>query len=116
MEACMVEVDVEGNPCRKKVEHELHFELEVPEAKRWNAEEPNLYEVHITLRKAEEICIRVIVQGRALPTAKYCGFQVTLVYRIYKDGLVLVEYVGEPYGRNFTTESLNLLLNIFCKM
>ncbi len=55
MEACMVEVDVEGNPCRKKAEHELHFEIEVPEAKRWNAEEPNLYEVHITLRKAEEI-------------------------------------------------------------
>lgn len=55
MEACMVEVDVEGNPCRKKADHYLHFELEVPEAKRWNAEEPNLYEVHITLRKAEEI-------------------------------------------------------------
>ena len=72
---------------------------------RWIAQWDSVFLQYFTFfaetleTEEEEDCIRVIVQGRALPTAKYCGFQVTLVYRIYKDGLVLVEYVGEPYGR-----------------
>lgn len=47
---------------------------------------------------AETDCIKISVQGKALPTARYAGFYVRLIYRIYGDGLVLVEYAGEPYG------------------
>ena len=47
---------------------------------------------------ADKNCIRITVLGKILPTARYAGFTVQLVYRIYKDGLVLVEYAGKPYG------------------
>jgi len=44
-------------------------------------------------------CICIKVTGKALPTARYAGFFVTLKYHIYEDGLVVVEYEGEPYGK-----------------
>ena len=43
--------------------------------------------------------IRIKVTGKALPTARYAGFFVTLKYHIYEDGLIVVEYEGEPYGK-----------------
>ena len=46
----------------------------------------------------EDSCIRIIVKGKILPVSRLIGFQVTLTYRIYADGLVLVEYEGLPYG------------------
>ena len=46
----------------------------------------------------ETDCIKIIAKGKALPTARFAGFNVELIYRVYKDGLILVEYIGEPYG------------------
>jgi len=43
-------------------------------------------------------CIKVSVHGKVLPTARFVGFVADLIYRIYEDGQVLVEYKGEPYG------------------
>lgn len=48
---------------------------------------------------SDENCIRITVLGKILPTARFAGFTVQLVYRIYSDGLVLVEYAGKPYGQ-----------------
>ncbi|MBE7044571.1 MAG: hypothetical protein E7397_03505 [Ruminococcaceae bacterium] len=38
------------------------------------------------------------VSGKALPTGKYLGFLVQITYTIYKDGMILTEILGEPYG------------------
>ena len=46
----------------------------------------------------EDTCIRVTVKGKILPVSRLIGYTVTLTYRIYADGLVLVEYEGTPYG------------------
>ena len=46
----------------------------------------------------EDAAIRVTVRGRVMPISRFVGFTVELVYRIYQDGLVLVEYKGDPYG------------------
>jgi len=46
----------------------------------------------------DEDCVRVTVLGKVLPPARYVGFNVQLVYRIFGSGLVLIEYLGEPYG------------------
>ena len=43
-------------------------------------------------------CIRVTAKGKVLPTGRFIGFHVELIYRIYEDGLILVEYVGKPFG------------------
>lgn len=45
-----------------------------------------------------EDCITMTVTGKTTIHARYVGFDVTLTYRIYGDGLVLVEYEGKPYG------------------
>ena len=47
----------------------------------------------------ETDCITMRVTGKASMYARFTGFRVALTYRIYGDGLVLVEYEGEPYGR-----------------
>lgn len=46
----------------------------------------------------EKDCLKIVVKGKALPTARFLGFHIELIYRIYKDGFVLVEYNGEPFG------------------
>lgn len=46
----------------------------------------------------EDRCIRVTVVGKVLPVSRLVGYNVTLTYRIYADGVVLVEYEGNPYG------------------
>ena len=46
----------------------------------------------------EDTCIRITVTGKVLPVSRLVGYLVTLTYRIYADGLVLVEYEGTPYG------------------
>ncbi len=43
-------------------------------------------------------CITLTVTGKASIYARFTGFNVKLVYRIYADGLVQVEYEGAPYG------------------
>ena len=47
---------------------------------------------------SEDDCIRITVTGKVLPVSRNVGFAVSLIYRIYADGLVLVEYDGMPYG------------------
>ena len=46
----------------------------------------------------EEDCIKITVNGKAFPEARFAGFNISLIYRVYEDGLILVEYVGEPFG------------------
>ena len=46
----------------------------------------------------EEGCIRITARGKVLPISRLVGFTVTLTYRVYADGLVLVELEGTPYG------------------
>ncbi|MBQ4353797.1 MAG: hypothetical protein IJC71_02775 [Clostridia bacterium] len=46
----------------------------------------------------DDRCIRITVHGKCMPFARFIGYTVVLTYRIYEDGLVLVEYAGEPYG------------------
>lgn len=51
-----------------------------------------------------EVCKRedfvvVKVSGRCAPAGTFAGFNVEIIYRIGKDGLILVEYAGTPYGR-----------------
>lgn len=46
----------------------------------------------------EDTCIRITVTGKILPVSRNVGYEVTLTYRVYADGLVLVEYEGAPYG------------------
>jgi beta-galactosidase/evolved beta-galactosidase subunit alpha len=46
----------------------------------------------------EADCITMRVTGKATMYARFTGFAVKLTYRIYGDGVVLVEYEGEPYG------------------
>jgi len=71
---------------------------------RWIGEWDGIFLKHFAFfaEKAETIedteCIRITVEGKAMPLSRFVGFHVTLVYRIYADGLVLVEYCGEPYG------------------
>ncbi len=43
-------------------------------------------------------CIAMTVTGKTTVYARFVGFDVKLTYRIYGDGLVLVEYEGHPYG------------------
>ena len=47
----------------------------------------------------EDDCILVEAKGKASPTARYVGFGITLRYRIYSGGVVLVSYEGKPFGR-----------------
>lgn len=44
-------------------------------------------------------CICIKVTGKVLPTARYAGFFVSIKYFIYGNGLVLIDYEGNPYGR-----------------
>lgn len=46
----------------------------------------------------EDTCVRITVTGKILPVSRNVGYEVTLTYRVYADGLVLVEYEGAPYG------------------
>ncbi len=46
----------------------------------------------------EDTCIRVRVTGKVMPMSRLIGFHVTLNYRVYDGGFVLVEYEGKPYG------------------
>ena len=43
-------------------------------------------------------CITMTVTGKASIYARFTGFSIKLTYRIYGDGVVLVEYEGSPYG------------------
>ena len=45
-----------------------------------------------------EDCVTMTVTGKSSIYARFVGFRITLIYRIYADGLVLTEYKGEPYG------------------
>lgn len=45
-----------------------------------------------------EDCVTMTVTGKSAMFARFVGFDITLTYRIYGDGLVLVEYEGKPYG------------------
>ena len=44
-----------------------------------------------------EVIIRYF--GKILPEGKFIGFNTTITYRIYKDGIVLSEYDCKPYGK-----------------
>lgn len=46
----------------------------------------------------ENDCINVTVTGKALPISRFVGYKVKLIYRIYADGVILVEYGGDPFG------------------
>lgn len=73
-------------------------------APRWIGQWDSIFLKHFTFwpevidTATEDTCIRITVLGKILPTARNVGFTVQLTYRIYGDGLVLVEYAGEPYG------------------
>lgn len=38
-------------------------------------------------------------RGKTCPDGRYVGFDTVLKYRIYKDGVILTEFYGEPYGK-----------------
>ena len=42
--------------------------------------------------------IAITVTGRALAMSHYVGWDIEVTYRVHADGVVLVEYVGKPYG------------------
>ena len=44
-------------------------------------------------------CILVKVKGICAPNGVYSGFNTSFTYRILKDGLIIIEYEGNPYGR-----------------
>jgi len=71
---------------------------------RWIAEWKNIFLKHFEFHARnteiteESDCLKICVSGKALPTGRFVGFHVTLIYRIYKNGLILVEYEGKPFG------------------
>lgn len=46
-----------------------------------------------------EDSVELKVMGKAMPTGRYLGFEIVLVYNIFDDGLILVDISGEPFGR-----------------
>jgi len=44
-------------------------------------------------------CILVKVKGICAPNGVYSGFNTSFTYRILKDGLMIIEYEGNPYGK-----------------
>lgn len=73
-------------------------------APRWIDKWQSIFLKHFTffcqtVEVGEEAdCVTVIAHGKALPTARFAGFHITLTYRLYADGLILTEYEGEPFG------------------
>ncbi len=67
---------------------------------KWNSVFLKHFDFFAQSVKAEEEvnCIKISVKGKALPVARFAGFNIQLIYRIYEGGFVLVEYKGEPFG------------------
>ncbi len=55
-----------------------------------------MYEMNAEVCEDKAICQ---AKGKVLPTSKFYGFDVTIRYEIFEDGLILVDIQGIPYGK-----------------
>lgn len=98
---CLLNSKMQLNFYRAPIDNDGVYGWRLRWIEKWDYMFLNHFKFYAVSAELEEKQDSVIlrVKGRALPTGRYIGFDIKINYTIYKEGIILVEIEGQPYGK-----------------